>query len=147
MQFKPWYGILQKLHNGKIYWAKISCTWTMKTSQRKVEQIVFNILKQPVSSVHLTHLSKLRITITEQYYKRRISVRSLLWRILWYSQKLCLYKDTTISNSSLTEGNTDNTDADGCCFFKHVHMSMESLFSCQEISTYNTTQKQNISDV
>jgi len=66
----------------------MNCIVIMKTSQRKVEQIVFKILEQLVSSVHFTHLSKLRITITEQNYKRHIS---LLWTIPRYSQKLCLH--------------------------------------------------------
>jgi len=119
----------------------MNCIVITNTSQRKEAQIVFQILKQPVRSLYLTHLSKLRLTTTEQNYKRRISVCSLLWTIPWYSQKLCLHKYTTISNSSLTEGNPDNIDADGCCFFIHVGMSTEPLFSCQEIRTCNTTQK------
>jgi len=37
--------------------------------EKKKEQIVFKILKRPVRSVHLTHRSKLRITITTQLQK------------------------------------------------------------------------------
>lgn len=128
---------------GKLTWPKSpACELQiMKTSHWKSEEHKIKIFKQPVSSVRSTRLSKLRITTTQQNCKRHISVCSFLWTIPWYSHKLCLRKYTTISNSSLTERNTDNTGTDGCSFFTHACMPMEPLSSCQETSTCDSKQK------